>query len=443
MNKHMMVVINSTAILAMGSLWAGESKTDLANADSPGVALYHADPSHLWNRIHRAFFVRSDADTANFDFDMVDPPLWRDTSGFLKSGASHQAALAVLDEFLANDGHALVADPLKRAVLQHDLWSVFDWSANTYQDKSNNESSVRNLVALRSRLAAAIQRLALTAEKISTLPDNLANTVSGGAFSPVYEPEQPRKPFLPAKLLDPKGPWVCVRGAFPGPSGPVHTRHYQGRSPFLVFLQLPGGRKATLNYLHDLNRATSKLVGDDSSHLPQFPVGTVAALLRQMTVIDDTGRIQVTPLTQTLQMRVYRLVGSEVTDHKNSQAAVKFRMKRESLFADGHQGLEAIDWSEPLRISLLQHNDVYERKSADFYIKTTMQSCIACHSCGGATVQSVFTYQQDDWVPGAQQFAMNQLRLTATNPVAEAKRTLAWKRERKEWGMLKGLLEKR
>ncbi|MDA0765624.1 MAG: hypothetical protein O3A87_01745 [Verrucomicrobia bacterium] len=442
MKRSLIVALPAAILLALGNLWAVEPDRPVASAERPAGAIFHPDPSHLWNRLHHAFFVRPEGGPESPDPDAVDPPLWPDTSGFLKTGASNEAAIAVLDEFLSSDGAALIPDPLKRAVMQHDLWAAFDWSVNTSSPESPERSSDRSLAPLRSLLAAAIRQLALTGEEIDALPDNLANAAAAGVFRADYDPANPRTPFLPADLLDPAGPWVCVRGALEGPSAPIHADYYQGRSPFLVFLRLPGDRKATMGYLNELNQATSRAAGGEAKELPQFPVGTMAALLRRMTVIDDRGRIQLTPVTQTLQMRVYRLVGSEVTDHENSQAAVKFRMERAGLFAEGHQGLKAIDWSEPLSVSLLQQNDRYEDKDGHSSIKTTMQSCIACHSCGGATIHSVFTYKQDDWVPGANLMAPNQLRLLVTDPLSEVKRTVRWKQGRYDWGMLMGLLER-
>ena len=440
--KRIFIIIHTIAIFGLSSLLADQP--DATNtAACPAEAIFDSDPSHLWNRVHQAFFTRPDAGSDGLEPDAVDPPLWPDTSTFLKIGSSYETAIAVLDDFLTNDGHTLISDPLKRAVMQHDLWSVFDWSANSQSAESDNGSANRNLAKLRSMLADAIRQLALTTDEIASLPDNLADTVSAGSFRPAYDPEHPREPFLPPNLLDPDSPWVCVRGALDGPSAPVHVDYYQGRSPFLVFLQLPGGLQATLNYLSALNQATSNIEKQENSKLPQFPVGTQAALLRQMSVIDNRGQIQVTPLTQTLQMRVYRTVGDDVTDHENSQTAVKFRVKRSNLFSEGGGGLVPIDWSEPLRVSLLQRDDRYDSKASVSGIKTTMQSCIACHSCGGATVHSIFTYKQDDWVPAANMIAPNRLRLIATNPSSEANKTLDWKKKRYEWGLLKGLLERR
>ncbi|MFT5129271.1 MAG: hypothetical protein ACI8W8_002893 [Rhodothermales bacterium] len=396
--------------------------------------IYDADPEHLWNRLHQAFFLRGDLGDQNVD--AVDPPLWPDTAEFLRAEPSLSAGIAVLTEFLDDDAQALITDPLKRAVLQQDLWAVFDWSAALKAPPD------KRLVDLQSKLAAAIHELALSHAEIAELPNNLADAAAAGHFSADYKPARPQAPFLPRDLFDPDAAWVCIRGVMPGPSAPAHVEYYHGRSPFLVFISLPGGRAATLRYLNDLNETTRKSGSRDVSALPQFPVGTKAALLRQLTVIDKAGQIQTTALTQTLQMRVYRQVGEKV-DHDKSQAAVKFRLSRQALFAGRNGGLEPIGWDEPIRVSLLNRNDIYDRDTKRTGIKTVMASCIACHSCGGATAHSIFTYKQDDWAPNGNLLPSNRLRLTATLPAQESRKTITWKTQRFEWGLLQGLMAAR
>lgn len=427
MKTKLVVAIYALTLSTLGNLSAEENK----------AAIYDADPAHLWNRMHRAFFERPDSKLDVPDLDSVDPPLWQNSS-HLKSGPGYREAIAVLDEFLADDEKA-ISDPLKRAVMQHDLWSVFDWSATRY---SADVAADRNLETLQSRLAGAIGKLALNAEEIASLPDNLDAATAGDVFAEEFDLENPKTPFLPRDLFDAKGSWVCVRGAMDGASAPVHTRYYRSRSPFLVFVKLPAGREATVRYLNELNQVTTQVVKHGDTELPQFPVGTAVALLRQMTVIDTAGNIRVTPLTQTLQMRVYREVGEAVTDHEKSQQPIKFRLGRARLFAGKNGGLEQISWTAPLRVSLLNRDDVYERKdpSAHGPIDTVMASCIACHSCGGATPHGIFTYKQDDWVMGGQSLAPKSLRLTATNPDLESKRTVELKTKRAEWELLRGLL---
>ena len=436
MNKSS-TLIQTVACLTLGVVVAGQAWGKDQPAVRTAAPVYADDTSHLWNRLHHAFFVRSEADDEAPATDVIDPPLWLDGSDFLISGPTHRAAIAALDEFLASNSNALVSDPMRRAILQHDLWSVFDWCASVTSGEGFSEP---NLVALRARLARAIGKLALNGEEIASLPDNLAAAGAAAAFKSDFDPQDPQVPFLPADLLDPAGPWVCVRGALPGPVAPVHVEYYKGNSPFLVFIRLPEGREAALDYLSDLNTATSLTVADGKGKLPQFPVGTMVALLRQMAVIDTSGLIQMTPLTQSLQMRVYRQVGDLVTDHENSQAMVKFSLKRSALFAGMNGGLKPVSQSEPLGVSLLGRYS-HGREGNNSRPATEMGSCITCHSCGGATINGIFTYKQNDWVPEASLVASDRLLLSPTTADAELKQTVNWKTKRYEWGLLKGLLD--
>src|SRR5262245_61497117 len=94
------------------------------------IAIYDSDPNHLWNRLHRALCVRTTRNGEEYGHDELDPLLWSETKHLLV-GPSHQQAIKLLDEFLSVNGSALGADPLKRAMLQRDLWAIFDWSEQT------------------------------------------------------------------------------------------------------------------------------------------------------------------------------------------------------------------------------------------------------------------------------------------------------------------------
>src|SRR5262249_61281274 len=39
-------------------------------------AIYHADPEHLWNRLHEALFVRIGPDGRTYGQDRLEPLLW-------------------------------------------------------------------------------------------------------------------------------------------------------------------------------------------------------------------------------------------------------------------------------------------------------------------------------------------------------------------------------
>jgi hypothetical protein len=89
-------------------------------------SVYHADPEHLWNRLHEAMFVRVGPDAVTYGHDRLEPLLWARSKHMLED-RSNQRAVALLEEFLHDEGVKLVEDPLKRAVLQRDLWLVFNW----------------------------------------------------------------------------------------------------------------------------------------------------------------------------------------------------------------------------------------------------------------------------------------------------------------------------
>src|SRR5262245_22015475 len=98
----------------------------LAPADSPKRALpdstvYDKDPHHLWNRIHAALHVRTGPDGKRYGGDRIEPLLWEQSRSLLQ-GEQATRAVAALEEFVRDNGETLIADPVKRAVLQHDLW---------------------------------------------------------------------------------------------------------------------------------------------------------------------------------------------------------------------------------------------------------------------------------------------------------------------------------
>ncbi|MDP7012158.1 MAG: hypothetical protein QF685_12350, partial [Verrucomicrobiota bacterium] len=368
-------------------------------------------------------------------------------------GKSHEQVLALLDEFIAKDADKLIKDPLKRAMMQHDLWAIFDWSANALTPlpfggrvdpaKLATKELGAARKALRQRLAKIIPRLALGKSAIAKLPDNYGAAVQSRVFNLRFDLTHPPKHYLPEDLLDPDGSWVCVRGALPGPSAPVHIRYYRGRSPFLVLLRLPGGRQATLSFLKQLNQASARELDAKKwqQQLPLFPVGTAVALVRQMMVINRSGEITPTPIVQTAQFRVYRKVGEDLKSDESCQSVYKYVVQRAQLF-DGEQGgLRAMNAKEHSGLSLLYNDDTFETKNKNYNRRSVMQSCIDCHSCGGPTVHSIFTFRQDDWVPEARAMSQNRLRLLPTSIDIEQKRAISWKSQRHDWGLLQGWLE--
>src|SRR5580704_6000226 len=99
-------------------------------------------------QIHSLLFDRRDQGGNSFPF-MVDPPLWTGTH-YLLEGDSHSRMLSLLDDLLSQNVEQTIPDTRQRALLQHELWQVFDWTTKNDRD----DQSAR--VALRKKLAVAI-----------------------------------------------------------------------------------------------------------------------------------------------------------------------------------------------------------------------------------------------------------------------------------------------
>jgi hypothetical protein len=235
------------------ALWAG-APPRAPQIPSISVTVYDGNPAHAWNRLYAALRVREDSRGNRYGEDSLDPMLWRESEHLL-SQPSHGLALRTLDEFLRTHAETLIQDPLKRAMLQRDLWAVFDWSVQQYSSIRRPAYSDEKR-ALQVRLAGVLRRLALTKEQIKSLPDNYAQAVASGAFAAQYDPAQPQQTFLPPDLFDPRGPWVCItpnpESLADGGVAKLHLGSFSGRSVFLVFVRLPEGRQATLNYFQTL-----------------------------------------------------------------------------------------------------------------------------------------------------------------------------------------------
>ncbi|OWK46684.1 hypothetical protein FRUB_00383 [Fimbriiglobus ruber] len=453
---------------ATGMLLTGlnGSETPAAPPANPtpqgAVTIYDVDPQHLWNRLHRALWVRVGRDGKEYGFDRLDPLLWAKTK-YLLEGKLHEQAIAVLDEFLAARGEKLVDDPLKRAILQRDLWAVFDWTTeageNTQDAYIRRPSLPRR--SLQKRLARTIQRLALTAGQIKSLPDTYAAAVDSKAFAAKYDPGHPDRSFLPPDLFQKDGPWVEIQADNASRVAvPRHAHDFGARSAFRVFLSLPDGRQATTAYLAKLGdvprpwlltrnpgskRDTLSLTPD----LPQFPAGTQVALVRQMLLIDRDGQITATRVTESVQFRAFRSIPKRNPDTGRDRESpaeqdfYEFTRNRAQLFAGKTGGLRPLgpndkDFHTQLQVHTYDEfetadNDLIERLRAP-----VTQSCLGCHDRPG--IYSVRTYTEGG-------FPISQYRLPDLqenhDAETEARLTAFLKRGQYSWGVLQGLWEDR
>jgi hypothetical protein len=408
-------------------------------AEQQAVGPYDPDPKHLWNRLHQALHVRLtdyrggeeqllEAEHRAYDADELDPSLWHHAR-YLLNGPGRKPALAVLDEFLRKNGERLVGDPLKKALLQRDLWAVFDWCAEpaweTYSKKADQFRTERR--ALATRLAPVIRRLALTVDQIKALPDNYAAALAANTFPAGFDTKNPDKPFLPPDLWQRKGPWVLLGDRGNRPLAHTHLRFFGGRSAFFVFLRLPGGREETVKYLEWALQARTSPVDT-----PQFPAGTQVALVRQALLINDQGDVAPTRLTEAVQFRVFNNPKEALWNEQAKPAPQSFfeiKLKRTGLLSGKGGGLRAVGPADGDRAFLL-----FMGKNAGDGRERVLGSCRECHSNAG--IQSVNSYTKKfggDFSGGPMAYGRAD----------ETERTVRWKRERFDCGLLQGLTEHR
>lgn len=385
-------------------------------------AVYDPDPQHLWNRLFRALWSRTTVDGAEYGRDALDPLLWEGiTPPFLKEPA-YGEALRVLDEFLATRGENLIANPLKHAMLQRDLWAVFDWLAVEAKGSPSQHQ------ALELRLAQAVQRLALTKEQIERLPDNYQATVNAHVFPMSYQQARPSVAFLPNTLFTPRGDWISV-GREGGPIAITHVQSFPfvGRSVFLLFVRVPAGREPTLNFFRALQDGAPNLELSD---------GTEVALVRQMLLIDTQGNLVASPIVESIQIRHFYA--------DRDQSFYEFILNRNRLFGGETGGLEALT-PDATDFALFNAHGVdfsiLNSQQADQEQVMTLMTCQACHVDQFQRImglQSVLSYSRRRFPLPDQQ----KLILTETTPLAEIQATVRWKLQHGTWQTLQALWQK-
>ena len=419
----------------------------------PGLAgpgLYDQNPNHLWNRLHRVLFVRKGPDGVEYGFDQLDPLLWPRTKHLLGE-SSHTNAVTLLDEFLASHGEALIRDPLRRALLQRDLWALFDWTV--WPDRDAPDQQARE--ALQLRLSAAIHRLALTKDEIDTLPDNYLAASQSQALNQAEPDHGLAGPHLPMGLFATNGSWVCLGVPGEQPFAPTHIARFGGRSVFLVFMQTPGGRQETTNYLKRFRDYpqpylyepstfdTNLTVAVPNPNLPVFPNGTTFALVRQMVLVDQKGGLVSTHLTESVHVRRYNdthpVRGAYGMAPTSAQSSSAFVLSRERLFKGTAGSLRAVAPGEQDFLQFMSKGfDPFE-EAASRHEPLSLHpalDCMTCHGQGGlASVASLM-----------QNFAARTVTLPyITEITLDQQRDTAryWKQQQFTWGLLQGLWAQR
>lgn len=399
-----------------------------------------ANPPGLADRLREALFVRTAPDGEKFGNSELDILVWRN-SRYLLTSPSREKAIQVLDNFIHGHGERSVRDPVERAMLQRDLWALFDRSANynTQSDPGAPESHATRELQL--RLVTVIRRLAMPANVIDRLPDSFA------------EAETRLQPSgFPQGIFVSDSPWLLV-GRPEGTTATEHTRDFGGRSLFLVFVKFPGGRDQALRYLKELREFVPALVYSNESlssgstfqnrqqlgtnrATPQFPAGTQWALVRRLCLIDDRGLIRATRMIESVQTRTYSAVPE--TDNnfdalRNAQIVAEFQMDRKSGFAlraveEGEREFQFVHFRS-MGVDPFEHmNASGWDRSRDRVRGQTLKTCMKCHLARG--ILSVNTYSD---------FGQAAPKLDGSTLERETSATVHWKSRQFDWGLLKGL----
>lgn len=178
------------AILAMSLVW--HEHVSPRAAVTP--ALFHSDPQHISNRLYRVLHVRTRPDGKQYGFDALDPLLWTETN-YLLEGKSHQQAIALADEFLRTHAQRQITDPLKRAILQRDLWAVLDWADQPNEPDQTDLPHQPERRELISRLAPIVRSLALSAKNSQRCPTPTPALCSSANFRRPTTPQIPIEHF--------------------------------------------------------------------------------------------------------------------------------------------------------------------------------------------------------------------------------------------------------
>jgi hypothetical protein len=423
----------------------------LATQTTPASTAYDPNPQHPWNQLNSALFARVAPEGTVYGPDELDILYWYSTEHLLTE-PSHSAAIQVLDRFIHARGERLIRDPLKRALLQRDLWELFDWAAMPGQT-----SHAAQRAALENRLATLIRRLALNEEEIAALPDNYAAAAAD--------------PNLPRGLFAPGGDWITARSkdsAF-GVLASRHTEAFNGHSVFLVMVRLPQGRQQTVDYLDSLRDLEGPLVSVAKqlngardrvvdANIPQFPAGTEWALVRRLCVIDREGHIRPTSMIESIQLRRYDSIeplrmgpgGSIAASAHPVQRMFEFDMDKLHGGALKALAPDAADFQFVHFMS--QGGDVFELGDGTHVPNPTstrrpgLTTCYQCHAAAG--ILSVNSFNS------AAFSTQTVKRLQATpelppgiagsytppaNAEEEVQSTVLWKYRQFDWGLLQGL----
>ena len=429
----------------------GELAGSLRSAEP--LPLFDRDPQHLWNRLFAAVTIRPSFIPSQREGqpvarieggDRIEFFVWGGTTYWDESETVARVS-TLLDQFLEQSGEKLVSDPLKRVLLQRDLWTLFDFLMTRHIARRGDHPTRQRRHELCRKLAKGIRALALSAEVLAKLPDNYSFAIRSRRFAAKHDFD-PKTDYLPTGLFSGNDEWqeldffqaqrsedVERRYVF------LHMRAFQGRSYFRVFCRFPQGRSQFESYLKDLDargidwRASAQhgsiFLKPDA---PEMPAGTEVVLLQYLIGLDTDLKPIPTSLVESVRLLIFKHadgVDDPTTNLGNGVNAAKYTLKRRLAFAEGgmqHGGLHREPDDLPVYRVLFENETAKDWGGRGRYFQLTAD-CRACHSgirqTGTQMIGSVINTASVD--SGAAMGVSHTLPAGAPSP--HPARTVKWK----------------
>ena len=420
-------------------------------SDAP-LAIYDADPQSLANRLFAAFYIRtSEIPTKRGGTpvrrieggDVIDFLAWPG-SRYWSDAATCARISAILDECLAAPVQFRPTDPVRRAILQRDLWAAFDFYISRNIERDGDRETRQRRDDICRKLASLIRTLTLSPQEIAALPDTYALAVKSGRFAGEHQFDS-SVDYLPPRLLTAPDEWQEID--FFQPKNihediqdrfiTLHTRNYKARSYFRIFYRFPGGRAALDDYLKYIEaEGLDWKFGAQSGFLlirdgiRQMPVGMEVALVQFLVTLDDQLRPTPTPIVESIRLRTFRNVDGQATPPTNTGVGMnvsEYTLKRRLLFDGLRQGGLAREPDEqPIYRVIFQSENGPDWGDAGRSL-TLAQDCRRCHTGGGQIgVQTIVSMINQGGVDAGAQLGVVHA-VPAGQPSPRPAREIRWK----------------
>lgn len=428
----------------------GELRGSLRSAEP--LPLYDADPQHLWNRIFAAIAIRQSnlpskrggAPIARIEGgDTIDFLAWPGTT-YWDEPETVARLEKLLDQFLKEKGEQLSTDPLKRVMLQRDLWAAFDFYISQNIARRGDLETRRRRTELCRKLALAIKALALPAETLAKLPDNYSLALKSGRFAVTHEFD-PRRDYLPPRLLTDRQEWPELDFHQPKLHEDIerrfvflHTRAFRGRSYFRVFYRFPEGRQQLEEYLKKVEAVGVdwKTAGQNGfiqlkPDAPQLPAGTEVSLVQFLIALDTNLQPVPTSLVESVRVMVHKSPTGEKDPSTNTEIGInvaKYTLKRRLAFADmKFGGLKREPDNLPVYRILFESENAQDWGPRGRFFELAAD-CRSCHAGGGQKgVQTIPSLVNSGGVDSGAQLGIVHT-IPADAPSPHPARTVKWKK---------------